>query len=164
MKIRPSDSGLASPTTAPPKTRGRLFRKYVALFVTVVCVALVANGLLDIWFSYQEQKALLIRIQREQAEATATRISQFIKEIEGQLGWATQLPWSPDTLEDWRFDAVRLMRQVPAITELARLDASGHEQARMSRVAADVIGSQADLSRDPEFVQAVANKVYYGPV
>ena len=74
--------------------RRRLFRKYVALFVAVVCVALVTNGMFDIWFSYREQKALLIRIQHEQAEATAGRITQFIKEIEGQMAWATQLPWS----------------------------------------------------------------------
>ena len=33
--------------------RSRLFRKYVALFVAVVCVALLTNGLSEIWFSYQ---------------------------------------------------------------------------------------------------------------
>ena len=53
------------------KVRGRLFRKYVGLFVAVVCLALFANGLFEIWFSYQEHKAALIRIQREQAEAAA---------------------------------------------------------------------------------------------
>ena len=37
--------------------RGRLFRKYVALFLAVVCVALVTNGLSEIWFSYQEHKS-----------------------------------------------------------------------------------------------------------
>jgi hypothetical protein len=124
--------------------RGRLFRKYVTLFVAVVCLALVTNGLLDIWFSYREQSALLSRIHRGQAALVALRISQFIKEIEGQISWATQLPWDSDTLDDWRFNAVRILRQVPAIAELAQLDASGHEQARMSRMATDVMGSQND--------------------
>ena len=64
----------------------RLFRKYVALFVAVVSVALLTNGLFEIWFSYQEHKSALIRIQREQAEAAAAKIGQFVKEIEGQLG------------------------------------------------------------------------------
>jgi signal transduction histidine kinase/CheY-like chemotaxis protein len=164
MRFRASTSGPVAETIAPPKVRGRLFRKYVALFVAVVCVALVVNGVFEIWFSYQEQKAVLMRIQREQAEAAAARISQFVKEIEGQMGWTTQLPWSPNTLEDWRFDAVRLMRQVPAITELAQLDAAGREQVRVSRVAMDVVGSQADFSRDPKFIEAVAKKIYYGPV
>src|SRR5262249_11775443 len=64
------------------KTRRRLFTKYVALFVAVVCVALLSNGIFDVFFYYQEHKASLIRIQREQAEAAAAKIGQFIKEIE----------------------------------------------------------------------------------
>jgi signal transduction histidine kinase len=152
------------PPATAPRQRGRLFRKYVSLFVTVVCAALVANGLLDIWFSFQEQNRLLIRIQSEQAKATAANISQFIKEIEGQLAWATQLPWGADSLEEWRFDAVRVMRQIPAVTDVAQLDPAGREQVRVSRLAPDVFGSQTDYSQDPAFVEALANKVYYGPV
>jgi signal transduction histidine kinase len=148
----------------PSPLRGRLFRKYVALFLAVVCVALVTNGLSEIWFSYQEHKASLIRIQREQAEAAAAKIGQFIKEIESQVGWTTQLPWSAGTIDQRRFDGLRLLRQVPAITELSQLDSSGHEQLRVSRLAMDVVASQADFSKDPKFTEAVAHKVYYGPV
>jgi len=144
--------------------RGKLFRKYVALFLAVVCVALLSSGLSEVWFSYQEHRAALIRIQREQAEAAAAKIGQFIKEIESQIGWTTQLPWSAGTLEQRRFDGLRLLRQVPAITELAQLDATGHEQLRVSRLAMDVVGSQTDFSKDPKFVDALARKVYYGPV
>jgi signal transduction histidine kinase/CheY-like chemotaxis protein len=147
-----------------PKTRRRLFAKYVALFVAVVCVALLSNGIFDVFFYYQEHKASLIRIQREQAEAAAAKIGQFIKEIESQLGWTTQLPWSAGSIEQRRFDALRLLRQVPAITELAQLDATGKERLRVSRLAMDVVASGADLSNDPKFAEAVARKVYYGPV
>src|SRR5262249_60544202 len=113
------DAGLgASEESTRAGLRGRLFRKYVALFVAVVSVALLANGLLDIWFSYRAQSALLIRVQREQAAAAAARISQFVSEIEGQMGWSAQLPWSASAVDDWRFDSVRLLRQVPAITEI----------------------------------------------
>jgi len=152
------------PSAQPVRGRGRLFRKYVTLFVAVVAVALLSNGLLEIWFSYQEHRAVLIRIQREQADAAATKISQFVKEIESQIGWTTQLPWSAGTVEQRRFDALRLLRQVPAITELAQIDAQGREQLRVSRLAMDVIGGGADYSRDPKFTEAVAHKVYYGPV
>ena len=100
----------------------------------MVCVALLTNGLFEVWFSYQENKASLTRIQREQAEAAAAKIGQFIKDIEGQIGWTTQLPWTASALEQRRFDALRLLRQVPAITELAQLDASGKEQLRVSRL------------------------------
>jgi signal transduction histidine kinase len=154
----------SSVPAAPRRMRGRLFRKYVALFVGVVCVALLANGLFEIWFSYQEHKTSLIRIQEEQAEAAAAKIGQFIKEIESQVGWTTQLPWSVGTLEQRRFDALRLLRQVPAVTELAFLDAAGVEQLRVSRLAMDVVGSHLDMSAEPKFTDAVAHKVYYGPV
>ena len=73
---------MSSPATGSPTPRrtlaatlrGRLFLKYAALFVGVVCAALVANGVLDTWASFQEQNALLIRLQSEQARAAATRI------------------------------------------------------------------------------------------
>src|SRR5213078_2929887 len=143
---------------------GPLFRKYVALFLAVVCVALLSNGLFEIWFSYQEHKASLIRIQREQAEAAANKISQFIKEIESQVGWTTQLPWSAGTIDQRRFDGLRLLRQVPAITELSQLDSTGREQLKVSRLAMDVVASQGDFSAEPKFAEAVAKKVYYGPV
>jgi signal transduction histidine kinase len=160
-----------APWTVAPVTeaakqqgRGRLFRKYVGLFLAVVCIALLTNGLSEVWFSFQEHKASLIRIQREQAEAAAAKISQFIKEIESQVGWTTQLPWSAGTIDQRRFDGLRLLRQVPAITELSQLDSTGHEQLRVSRLAMDVVASKADFSKDPKFAEAVARKVYYGPV
>jgi GAF domain-containing protein/sensor histidine kinase YesM len=158
--------GLGGPAPAAGASivRSRLFRKYLLLFVAVVSLALVANGAFDVWFSYQEQKTSLLRIHREQAEAAAGKIGQFIEEIESQLGWITQLPWSAATLEERRFDASRLLRQVPAITELAEIDASGHEQLRVSRLAMDVVGSGIDVSNEPAFTEAVAHKVYYGPV
>jgi signal transduction histidine kinase len=156
----------AAAGTAPrgTKIRSRLFTKYVALFVAVVAVALLSNGIFEVFFYYREHKASLIRIQHEQAEAAAAKISQFIKEIESQLGWTTQLPWSAGSIEQRRFDALRLLRQVPAITELAQVDSSGKERLRVSRLAMDVIDSGLDLSKDPKFAEAVAHKVYYGPV
>src|SRR5262252_4145374 len=153
-------AGAAGKTTA----RGRLFRKYVGLFLAVVCVALLTNGLSELWFSYQEHKTSLIRIQREQAEAAAAKIGQFIEEIKSQVGWTTQLPWSAGTIDQRRFDGLRLLHQVPAITELSQLDSTGKEQLRVSRLAMDVVASQTDFSKEPKFTEAVAKKVYYGPV
>ena len=143
---------------------GPLFRKYVALFLAVVCVALLGNGVFEIFFSYREHKATLIKVQQAQADAAADKIAGFIREIESQVGWTTQLPWSAGTIEQRRTDGQRLLRQLPAITELAQLDSSGKEQLKVSRLAMDVVGSQADLSKDPKFTEAAAHKVYYGPV
>ncbi|HXE38574.1 MAG TPA: cache domain-containing protein, partial [Azonexus sp.] len=161
-----SPAAAATPVQGAPgtKIRSRLFIKYVALFVAVVGVALLSNGIFEVFFYYREHKASLIRIQHEQAEAAAAKIGQFIKEIESQLGWTTQLPWSAGSLQDRRFDALRLLRQVPAITELSQIDSHGKERLRVSRLAMDVVDSGLDLSKDPKFTEAVANKVYYGPV
>ena len=152
------------PVPVATRIRSRLFTKYVALFVAVVGVALLSNGIFEVFFYYREHKAALIRIQHEQAEAAAAKIGQFIKEIESQLGWTTQLPWSAGSIEQRRFDALRLLRQVPAITELAQVDSTGKERLRVSRLAMDVVDSGLDLSKDPKFTEAVAHKVYYGPV
>ncbi len=161
--MAPAQAG-TSGAARPRKIHSRLFLKYAGLFVAVVCVALVTNGLFEIWVSYREHKDALIKIQHEQAESAAAKIGQFIKEIESQVGWTTQLLWSAGTVEQRRFDALRLLRQVPAITELAQVNASGQEQLRVSRLAMDVVGSGLDLSKKPEFTEAVKNKVYYGAV
>ena len=60
--------GAGTGGTPPHARSGRLFRKYAAIFVGAVCLALVTNGAFDMWFSYQEQRALLVQIQRGQAE------------------------------------------------------------------------------------------------
>src|SRR6201987_6265991 len=101
--LRPANS-LSDPASSASILRSRLFIKYLALCVAVVSLALIANGAFDFFFSYNEQKASLVRIQREQAEAAAGKIGQFISEIESQVGWTTQLPGSARTLEQRSFD------------------------------------------------------------
>jgi hypothetical protein len=40
-----------------------------------------------------------IEILSLKAEAAAAMIHQFFKEIENQVGWTTQLPWSTGTID-----------------------------------------------------------------
>jgi len=146
--------------------RGRLFWKYVLLFVSLVSGALLASGLLEIYFSYQENKTSLVRVQREKALAAASRIEQFIKEIERQVLWTSQPQWGAraTALDQRRFDYLRLLRQAPAVTEISHLDPAGREQLRVSRLAMDVVGSQADFSQDTKFLHAKSGKTYFSPV
>ena len=144
--------------------RRTLFWKYVALFVAVTSSALVINGLVDVWFTVRDHRAALFRIQKEQAISAASKITQFIREIEGQLGWTTHLSWETAAPEQRELDGRRLLRQVPAIAELALLDSEGREQLRISRQAMDQVGSNADFSTEDKFKAAIANKVFYGPV
>ncbi len=146
--------------------RGRLFRKYVVFFVVLVSGTLVTSGALEIYFSYQENKAALVQLQREKALAAANRIEQYIKEIERQIGWTThpQVVTGRAALEQRRVDYIRLLRQVLPLTEVSLLDGSGTEQLRLSRLAMDRAGSQENYSRDPKFTEARAGRTYFSPV
>jgi GAF domain-containing protein/HAMP domain-containing protein len=146
------------------RTRGRLFRKYVLLIVGLVSLVLLLNSALDFWFSYEENKTALFRIQQEKAGSAAHRIEQFVDEIERQLGWTTAPQWAASPLEQRRFDYVRLLRQVPAITELIQLDDIGKEQLKVSRLAMDVVGSEKDYSGSPSFIEARQHRVWFSPV
>jgi hypothetical protein len=64
------------------RPRGRLFGKYVVFFVILVGAVLLASGLIELYFSYQEHQTTLLRLQREKALAAAAKIEQFLKEIE----------------------------------------------------------------------------------
>ena len=87
-----------------------------------------------------------------------------MREIERQVGWVAYAQFAALTAEQRRFDCVRLQRRVPAITELVQLDRQGREQLRVSRISMDLVGAGADRSAEPAFVEAMANKVYFGPV
>ena len=146
--------------------RGGLFLKYAVPLVLLVSGALVVSALVEIYFSYQENKAALSQIQREKALAAAVRIEQFVRELEHQLAWIAQTPWGARgvSLDQRRLDSLRLLRHAPAVTEVSHYDPTGHEQLRVSRLAMDVVGSNADFSQDPKFKQAIARKTYFSPV
>ncbi len=150
---------------ADVRPRGRLFRKYVVLFASLVSAALLTSGLVELYFSYRENLAALVALQREQAAGAAAKIEAFVRDIERQVGWASQgQVGARQTVEQRRFEFIRLQRQAPAITEVSQLNSAGREQLRVSRLAMDVVGSQADFSADPRFTQARPGRPYFGPV
>jgi len=141
-----------------------LFLKYVVLFVGLVTGVLMINAALDLYFVYQDNRRASIEVQKEKAEAAAQKIESFVREIEHQLGWVTQAQWAALPVEQRRLDYFRLLRQVPAITELVQIDPQGHEQLRVSRLSIDMVASNIDRSTEPAFVEAMVNRVYFGPV
>lgn len=147
----PSPRGSQTGTKCPPPAggqRGRLFRKYVVLVVAVVVLALLVNGAMEVWAAARDHKAALIRLQSEQAEAAAGKISQFVREIESQLGWTTMLPWSGSGLEQRRFDALRLLRQVPIdnVGERVTLECLGKADRTIWSMADERFGAADPLA------------------
>jgi signal transduction histidine kinase/CheY-like chemotaxis protein len=144
--------------------RGQLFRKYLIFFIAVTGLMLLLSSLVSAYFAFQGQQQALIRLQESEAKAAAQRITQFITEIESQLGWATHLPLTGPDVSQQHFDARRLLRQVPAVMEIGLVDADGRERLRASRLQMDTVDSKADFSADPRFRNAIQSRVSYGAV
>jgi hypothetical protein len=123
--------------------RSSLFRKYAVYFVVLVTTALVGSGLIGLYFTYQESKAAALNLQSEKAAAAAVQIEAYVNEIVHQLGWM-HLPLIGTSLEQRRIEYLKLLRQVPAITDVALVDKSGHEQLRASRLLTRIILENED--------------------
>ena len=96
--------------------------------------------------------------------ASPTSLLSSLEEIQNQVRWTTQQPQTAGSIEQGRVDALQLLRQNPPITELSLLDPQGKEFLKVSRLAMDVVGSGTDYSKEPKFTEAIARKIYYGPV
>jgi signal transduction histidine kinase len=146
--------------------RWRLFPKYALLIIALVGGMLIASGAIGIYFSYRESRSNLVALQDEKAQAAAARIEQYVLEIERQLGW-TALPriqTGGDAIEQRRIEYLKLLRQAPAVTEVAWIDPAGREQLRVSRLAMNVVGAGTDFSAQPLYTEPMAGRIYYGPV
>jgi signal transduction histidine kinase/HAMP domain-containing protein len=144
--------------------RGRLFRKYLLLILTLVTGALLTSGAISVYFSYQEIKIALSNLQREKAVAAASRIEQYIHQIEQQLAYAALPQLDAADVELRRIEFLKLLRQAPEVTDIAQLDATGREQIAVSRLGMDNVNSGKDRSQEPAFRDARRGKPWFGPV
>jgi signal transduction histidine kinase len=146
--------------------RGRLFRKYVVFLLLLVGSVLVLSSLVELYFSFRENEGALAKVQREKAVAAAAKIEQFIKEIERQVRGTVQDAFDDPFLasQQREEDYLRLLRNVPAVTDIRHFNAAGREEVRVSRLDLDVNNSQEDHSQDPAFVETKTGKTYLSPV
>jgi signal transduction histidine kinase/DNA-binding response OmpR family regulator len=165
------------------RSRGKLFRKYLLVLLLLIGGLLTVSSAVDLYFSYQENQRALVKVEREKAFAAAETIERFIQEIEHDVRSTTRAiaddpsvaaPRRRDATyretlasaltEQRELDFLRLLRNVPAITELRYIDVAGKEQIRVSRLALDAIGSGADFAGDLAYIGARSGKVYFSPV
>jgi signal transduction histidine kinase len=144
--------------------RGRLFGKYFALILVLVCGALAASSAITLRFTYQDNELAAGGLQREKAAAAAERIEQFVHAIEQQLAFAGQPQWGGPSDEQRQIELKRLLRQVPAVTDVASIDAHGKERLLVSRLATNTTDGGRDRSTEPAFINAKPGRGYFGPV
>jgi len=144
--------------------RGRLFRRYFVLILVLVSGALLVSSAIAVYFSYQENKAALASLQHEKAVAAAARIESFITQIERQLAYAALPQLGGPSSEQRKIEFFKLQRLVPAVTDVATIDAAGRERLFVSILAMNVVESKKDRSQEPAFRHAEKDKTWYGPV
>jgi len=154
----------ASAEPAPPAHSGRLFRKYLLLILSLVTGAMLASGAFWIWSSHADNKAALASLQHEKALAAAARIEQYITGIEQQLRYAALPQIGAGDIELRRIEFLKLLRQVPEVTDIAQLDGAGREQLLVSRLTMDSVNSGKDRSQEPAFRNAKRARTWFGPV
>lgn len=142
---------------------GSLFRKYALFFGALVLGALLISGLLNIGFSYAENKQALIRLQQEKARSAADRMGQYLFDLEQKIGTATKPQNGVSDLEQ-RMSDIQWLRRTTAIREIALLDARGIEVLRVSPFSADVVYSGRDMSGEAAFTKVKSGRPYRSPV
>jgi len=135
------------------------------IVVSLVTGAVVASGAVEAYFAFRDNEASLVQIQREKASAAAAAIQQFIGEVESDIGTALHPGLLDDASIQGRYtDFLRILHQVPSITELVYIDPTGIEQAGHSLDAGDFKEPRKDRSGDPAFLQPTVDQPYFSPV
>ncbi|MBN9512180.1 MAG: HAMP domain-containing protein [Alphaproteobacteria bacterium] len=152
---------MSDPAVAP---RSSLFKKYFrTIFAAVVAPLLIAGGS-EAWFGYHDQRARLNDLLDAEARLAAVKIQDFIEGLHDQLSWTVQLPWSDNTGDRRRLDALRLLRQAPAVESLSLVDPAGKERLFVSRIGLNRIEGGDDHTANPAVVGARSDRIWFGPV
>ena len=145
--------------------RNRLFWKYFIPIFALVCGALAASGAIGLYFSYQENRAGLLALEKIIVTAEAGRIREFIRQIEHQLAFAA-LPQleGDDAVGERRLEFMKILRLVPAVTSVSSLDSRGRETLAVSRLSLDAVRSRRDRSTERAFLEAKQGSTWFSPV
>ncbi|TAJ85050.1 MAG: HAMP domain-containing protein [Reyranella sp.] len=151
------------PAGAPTKHRSLFWKYFRALFAAVVAPLMIA-GAGEAWFGYHDQRARLNELLDAEARLAAVKIHDFIEGIQDQLSWTVQLPWTDNAGDRRMLDAMRLLRQAPAVESLALVDGTGRERLFVSRIGLNRVEAGEDRSATAPVTGARADRVWFGPV
>jgi signal transduction histidine kinase len=152
------------------RKRGRLVRHYFLISLVLISGGLITSGLSELFFRYRESAADLVRLQHEITSGAASKIEQFVQEIERTARGAaksreiTENGLSPE----YRFELRRLLAIAPAITEAVAIDSDGLSRVTVSRLTR-ILDQNIDSALPapqlaPALQLAKEGKSYFGPV
>ncbi len=159
--------GQPHPPAPPPARsthRGRLFRKYLLLILSLVTLVLLISSGINLYFSYRENRAALASLQHEKAVGAASRIEQYVRQVSQQLAYASLPQLDASDVEARRIEFLKLLRQAPEVTDISQLDATGFEVIAVSRLGMDIVSAAKDRSGDAAFTQAKRGQPWFGQV
>ncbi|MBK8761430.1 MAG: HAMP domain-containing protein [Sulfuritalea sp.] len=136
------------------RARGLFVRYLTWIGAATVLPLLGVIGVLS-WLALREAEQGLVRLHEARAQTIAVRVETFVSTVADDLGAGLRLAHRDGELQVLRRydeELFRLLRRHPAITELALIDASGHERMARSRFEDDRVESWRDWSTHPAFV------------
>ena len=111
---------------APARPHRRLIWKYTTVVVALVAAASVSVGLTELYFSYQDSKRALARVERDQASSAALAIEQPLQDVLRELEAVAQPTEDSGAagLIERNQDFHRLLGRDKLVSDLRYLDAS----------------------------------------
>lgn len=145
---------------------GRLVRHYFLISVILISGGLITSGISELYFRSRESSADLVRLQQEITSAAASKIEQFVQEIERTIRGATK---SREITEkglspEYQFELRRLLVIAPAITEATAVDTEGIARVTVSRFTSALPSGKKIASALPVLQLAKEGRSYFSPV
>lgn len=145
--------------------RARLAWRMTSLFVVFAVTLLITVGVLLIGLSFRAQRAAVMRTQSEIAKQAALEVSTFLATVQQGLVIVARTHNLADLPPaSQQHVLAQVIEALPTFEEIAYVDVSGRERAKVSpyhTFTPDELGSRSD---DPGFRQALRGETYLGQV
>ena len=146
--------------------QGRLARRYFFVSVLLIGGGLLASGLIEIYFRYQETRESVGILQQEITASAAFKIQTFVQDIHDTLKAATrnrEISHQGLTPE-FKAELEKLLLIAPAITEAVALDENGALVAQASRLRAILPEGKKEIDKKTILSFVKQGKPYFGAV
>ena len=157
---------MPDPVAASTRPRHRLIWKYAAVVVLLVAAAILAVGMTELYFSYEDSKVAVTGVEADRAALAADAIDRFIQEIVADLDGMARPQSVPDPagrLQDFNL----LLQRRTVFNELTYLDATGRDCVHAYSLEINEIPTKTcgtDRSSSPEFLRTRAEQPFLGGV